>query len=46
MTHESAADDEATGGPEQDERLPPAGDVPVTDEPGLADPDVTDDGDA
>jgi hypothetical protein len=44
MTHEVKSGDEATGGPQNDPRLPPATATTVTDLPGAPDEDVPDDG--
>lgn len=43
MTHEVKSGDEATGGPQNDERLAPAAAVTVSDLPGPPDEDVPDD---
>ena len=45
MTHETAPDGEAPGGPEHDDRLPTASTVPVTEAPGPEDPEVADNAD-
>ncbi|MGH8868413.1 MAG: hypothetical protein ACRDYU_10500 [Actinomycetes bacterium] len=44
MTHEVTGGDEAPGGPENDERLPRATSIAVTDTPGPPDKDVDADG--
>lgn len=43
MTHERERNDEPTGGPPLDDRLPQAVEVPVTERPGAPDEDVADD---